>query len=325
MAKPQAEAWHYRPELPLGTSPYFTWPPRPAAVVKWVLGGWFPISEKLIIVGLAILSWLWLHPDLAQAETLGFDWIAMIYLRNLALMVLVAGGLHAYFYIFRLQGDRLRFDTRPLVRNNRAFTFNDQVRDNIFWTCASGVTIWTAYEVLMMWSMANGYVPMLTLPDDIGWLIVLIVALPLWETLHFFLIHRLIHWPPLYRRVHALHHRNSNTGPWSGMSMHPVEHLFYLSTVLIHFVVPAHPLLIAFHLMYFTLTAATSHTGYRGLLVGDRLWLKLGNFHHQLHHRYYECNYGGLEIPMDRWSGSFHDGTDASHAAFLERRRLRKG
>ncbi len=58
--------------------------------------------------------------------------------------------------------------------------------------------------------------------------------------------------------------------------------------------------------------------------MGDRLWLKLGNFHHQLHHRYYECNYGGLEIPMDRWSGSFHDGTDASHAAFLERRRLQK-
>ncbi len=321
MAKPQAEAWHFRPELPLGTSPYFAWPPRPGAVLKWVVGGWFPLSEKLIILGLALLSWTFLHPGLTQAETLAFDWIALLYLRNLGLMALVAGGLHTYFYIFRLQGDRLRFDTRPLVRNNRAFTFNDQVRDNIFWTCASGVTIWTAYEVLMMWSMANGYVPTLTLPDDLGWLILLIVALPLWETLHFFLIHRLIHWPPLYRRVHALHHRNSNTGPWSGMSMHPIEHLFYLSTVLIHFVVPAHPLLIAFHLMYFTLTAATSHTGYHGLLVGDRLLMRLGNFHHQLHHRYYECNYGGLEIPMDRWSGSFHDGTDASHTAFLDRRR----
>ena len=321
MAKPQAEIWHYRPDLPLGTSPCFAWPPRPGAALKWIAAGWLPLSEKLIVLVFALLCWRFLHPSLAQCETLAFDWIALIFLRNLALMVLVAGGLHAYFYMFRIQGDTLRYDRRPFARNSRAFTFNDQVRDNVFWTCASGVPIWSAYEVLMMWAMANGLVPMLVLPQDLGWLILLVLAVPLWETLHFFLIHRLIHWPPFYRRVHALHHRNSNVGPWSGLSMHPLEHVIYLSTVLIHFVVPAHPLLIMFHLMYFTLTAATTHTGYQGLLIRGRLWLKLGTFHHQLHHRYYECNYGGLEIPLDRWTGNFHDGSDESHAAFVARRR----
>ena len=107
--------------------------------------------------------------------------------------------------------------------------------------------------------------------------------------------------------------------------MHPIEHVLYLSTVLIHFVVPLHPLLLIFHLQYFALSAATTHTGYQGLLIGGRLVLPLGNFHHQLHHRYFECNYGGLEIPMDKWTGSFHDGTETSHQAFLQRRRAVSG
>lgn len=37
--------------------------------------------------------------------------------------------------------------------------------------------------------------------------------------------------------------------------------------------------------------------------------LKLGAFHHQMHHRYFECCYGSLEIPWDKLFGSFHDGT----------------
>ncbi|NNE80882.1 MAG: sterol desaturase family protein, partial [Silicimonas sp.] len=34
----------------------------------------------------------------------------------------------------------------------------------------------------------------------------------------------------------------------------------------------------------------------------------------------FECNYGSEEIPLDRWFGSFHDGTRAA----TERIRARK-
>ena len=191
----------------------------------------------------------------------------------------------------------------------------------MFWTLASGVTIWTAYEALMLWALANGYAPALDMPSQWPWLVLLVFLLPMWETTHFFLIHRVIHTSELYKRVHALHHRNTNVGPWSGLSMHPVEHLVYLSTILVHFVIPSTPLLIAFHLMYFTLSAATTHTGYQGIVRRGNLVLPLGTFHHQLHHRYFTCNYGGLEMPWDQWTGSYHDGTPESHQAFLERRK----
>ena len=313
--------WHHRPVGPIAVSPLFTRPFNLGATLRWFVGGWFPISENLIVLTLAVLSWAFLHPSLEDCRTLSIDWIALIYLRNLALMLLVAGGLHLYFYVLRRQGDDGHYDARPFARNNRVFTFNDQVLDNMFWSLASGVTVWTAFEVLRMWALANGYAPALFWPDDAGWILLLIFLIPIWETLYFYLIHRLIHWPPLYRRVHYLHHRNTNVGPWSGLSMHPVEHLLYLGSVLIHFVVPANPLVIIYHLQHYCLTAATTHTGFEGVFVRGRKRLALGTFHHQMHHRFFECNYGGLEIPCDRWAGSFHDGSDDSHRQFLERRR----
>ncbi len=313
--------WHYTPSLPIRSAPYFSWPIDIRAIGQWILKGWVPVTERSIILLLALVSAYFFAPALERCVEFTAGWMAQIYFRNLVLMCLVAGGLHLYFYTFRVQGDDLRFDARPLVKSNKVFTFNSQVRDNMFWTLASGVTVWSGYEILMMWALANGYAPALTMPGHLFWLVLLIFLLPMWETTHFFLIHRLIHTNKLYQRVHALHHRNTNVGPWSGLSMHPVEHVIYLSTVLIHFVIPSNPLLIIFHLAYFTLSAATTHTGYQGIVRRGKLLLPLGTFHHQLHHRYFTCNYGGLETPWDEWTGSFHDGTDESHQEFLARRK----
>ena len=33
----------------------------------------------------------------------------------------------------------------------------------------------------------------------------------------------------VYKYVHSLHHRNADPEPFSGMTMHPVEHLYYFS------------------------------------------------------------------------------------------------
>ncbi len=321
VARKTRSPWHYTPALPVTVSPYFRWPLNFRSIGAWMLGGWFPISERLIILMLALVASLYFQPSAEAATAIDAGWIATVFIRNFVLMCLVAGGLHWYFYIARKQGDERRYDARPFAKSSRVFTFASQVRDNMFWTLASGVTVWTCYEVLMLWALANEYAPQLVMPVHWPWLVLLVLLIPMWETTHFFLIHRLIHTSKLYQRVHALHHRNTNVGPWSGLSMHPLEHIVYLSTILIHFVVPSTPFLIAFHLMYFTLSAATTHTGYQGIVINGKLVLPLGTFHHQLHHRYFTCNYGGLEMPWDQWTGSFHDGTTESHQAFLNRRK----
>jgi len=109
-------------------------------MLSWVWNSWFLISEKLIIVGLAFMSFYWFQPPLAEVKEFAFGWIAEMYLRNLVLMTGVAGGLHLYFYSFTKQGQTLKYDPRPLMKNGKQFTLGGQIRDNMFWTLASGVT-----------------------------------------------------------------------------------------------------------------------------------------------------------------------------------------
>ena len=51
---------------------------------------------------------------------------------------------------------------------------------------------------------------------------------------------------------------------------------------------------------------------------GDEVTLP-GVFFHYLHHRYFECNYGDTLVPLDRWFGTFHDGTPEAHAHMKKR------
>ena len=312
--------WHYRPNTPVQVSPLFQRPLKPKAIWHWFAQRWLVVGENTLLLALALISWFLFQPPLEASKTFGIDWILPMYLRNLALMIGVAGGLHLYFYHWKKQGDEWRHDARKLGKG-RVFTFNSQIRDNMFWTLASGVTFWTAYEALAFWGMANGYAPMLLWSDNPIWFVLLFLLTPMWISLHFYVVHRWMHSPRIYPLVHKLHHRNTNVGPWSGLSMHPLEHLVYFTSILIHFVIAAHPLHILFHMMHQSLTASSSHTGFSGLKVGDKNRLSLGTFHHQMHHRYLDCNYGNLEVPCDKWFGSFHDGTNESHEEFLEKRR----
>lgn len=273
------------------------------------------------MLGLAFLTWLYLYPPLESAKTFGFGWVTQVWLANLLLMVAIAGGLHLYFYVLKSQGDELKFDRREQARGNRLWTFQNQVHDNMFWSLTSGVAQLSLFQVVTMWLMANGYAPTITFGTNPIWFVLFLVLLPAWSAFHFYWVHRLLHIPFLYKRVHSLHHRNVNIGPWSGLSMHPVEHFIYLTSLCIHWVVASHPVHLIFHVLYQGPGAAMTHTGYENMLVKDKQRLALGTFYHQLHHRYYECNYGNQEMPWDRWFGTFHDGSKNATVKTRERKK----
>ena len=69
-------------------------------------------------------------------------------------------------------------------------------------------------------------------------------------------------------------------GPWSGLSMHPVEHFIYLTSICVHWIVLSHPAHLIFHILYQGPGAAMNHTGYEDLLVKDKRKLALGTFYH---------------------------------------------
>ena len=316
--------WNYHPDLPLADGSVFAWPPRPRALARWIARNWLTLSERVLMVALALLLWAIAYPSLERAESVAIGWIAQVWAVNLALMLVVAGGLHWWLYMRRAQGKRLKFDPRDQGKG-KLWDFSDQVRDNMFWSLGSGVTLLTAFQCVTMWGMANGLFPTVSFAEHPVWFVLALVLLPIWSAFHFYWAHRLLHVPALYRHVHSLHHRNVNVGPWSGLSMHPVEHLIYLSSLCIHWIVPSHPIHLIFHVIYQGPGAAMTHAGYEDLLVRDKRRLALGTFYHQLHHRFYECNYGNQEMPWDRWFGTFHDGTDAATARVRERKRRMHG
>ena len=318
---PKSRDWNYHPDLPLQDPSVFRWPPRAGFLLRWFGHNWLTLSERVMMVILAVLLWWFCYPSFAHAHTFAWGWVVQTYVVNLALVFICAGLLHWYFYMHRGQGKTLKFDHRDMMRGNKLWNFSNQVHDNMFWTMGSGVLQLTAIQVLTMWLMANGYAPMISPADHPIWFVIWLILLPIWSAFHFYWVHRLLHVPFLYKHVHSLHHRNVNVGPWSGFSMHPVEHLFYVSSLAIHWVVPSDPILVIFHVIYLGPGAAMTHTGYEDLLIRDKRRLALGTFYHQLHHRYYECNYGNQEMPWDRWFGALHDGSEQATATTRARKK----
>ncbi len=314
--------WNHTPkDLPLKVNPLFRRPLRPTAVLRWYWEAWFPLTQNLVLVALACVAWVWASPTLDEAAVPG-SWIALILVRNLILTAVLAQTLHMIFHSRALQGRDHKYDPRPFPRQGRVFTFGDQYWDNVVWSLGSGVTIWSLWEALIWWAMANGYAPVWSWSDGSFWFVAVFFFIPVWESFYFYWMHRLLHTDLLYR-FHALHHRNTDIGPWSGLSMHPVEHVMYFGTALIHFVVPTHPVHLVAHLMFFGLYAITTHTGFEGFWAAGRKRLHLGNFHHQMHHRYFEVNYGTLEVPWDLVFGTFHDGSESSKQRMRERLKTR--
>ena len=111
------------------------------------------------------------------------------------------------------------------------FLFGNQTRDNVFWTLVSGCGVWSLFEALTMWMYANGHLPYVDFRTNPVYFVLLLAAVGLLREVHFYWVHRLIHWKPLYKAAHYLHHKNVNIGPWAGLSMHPIEHLIYFTGV----------------------------------------------------------------------------------------------
>jgi sterol desaturase/sphingolipid hydroxylase (fatty acid hydroxylase superfamily) len=145
---------------------------------------------------------------------------------------------------------------------------------------------------------------------------------PVWLSIHFYATHRLLHWQPLYKSVHYLHHKNVNINPWSGLAMHPVEHLVLFSAVIPFWFIPSHPLHTIYLLMTFALGPSTGHLGFDAIVLRRNRRLRVGDYMHYLHHKCVSVNFGGGAVPLDKWLGTFHDGTDESTEALRRRARL---
>jgi sterol desaturase/sphingolipid hydroxylase (fatty acid hydroxylase superfamily) len=315
---------HWAPHKPISYGPAFDWPPDFRALFKWFFGipGFF-LPWNVLYAAAAVLIWTFLTPSLETLKTFSVSWVGLILLRNFILALLVYGGLHMWLYVWRKQNTAFKYNRQWPKKDAAAFRFKSQTYDNMFHTLASGVPIWTAYEVLLLWAYANNIAPMITFEESPVWFIALFLLVPMIHEVGFYFAHRLLHWPPLYKIAHSLHHRNINPGPWSGLSMHPIEHVAYFSSTLLFFVIPSHPIHMINLASRLGLLPAQGHIGFDRVVVGEEKSMETSYYAHYLHHKYFEVNYADGMVPLDRWFGSFHDGTPEAHEAMKARRQRR--
>lgn len=138
------------------------------------------------------------------------------------------------------------------------------------------------------------------LPDSIPVVVGGLVILTLWNEVHFFAVHRIMHLPYFMRHVHAVHHRSVIPTVYSVYSFHWFEALL-LSTVPLTIApfVSFSPLAIALYPLASILLNYAGHCNYRFGTGTGPSWKILGTRHVE-HHFRRSKNYG-FATPFLDW------------------------
>ena len=177
-----------------------------------------------------------------------------------------------------------------------------QVREELGLSALS-IVIFAAQTAAVAWMLRHGW---LTIdwqrsPWHLLWELPLLYV---WNDIHFFVIHRVLHWKPLYRTVHIWHHRSVITTPFSAYSFHPVES-FLLGSVM--------PLALAMHafspwaLLGLTVMSLLLNVGghlpHEQIREGSALlrMIRPHSEYHNRHHREFHTHYAFSLVWLDRW------------------------
>jgi sterol desaturase/sphingolipid hydroxylase (fatty acid hydroxylase superfamily) len=316
----------WAPSAPITVAPFWYRPINLLKVLKWLPAYIWPWNA--FHMATALLYWFYIVPDVAVLKTLSIGWALWLYFVNAGAIFAFYGAVELFWYVRRKQDTRFKYNAKfPGDQPSDVFWFKSQNIDNFLRSFFFSIPLWTLCEVLFLWVFANGWVPWLLWSDKPFYLAALVLVAPAIHEVHFFCIHRLIHTPLLYKWVHSVHHNSVNPSPWSSLSMHPVEGFLYHAVAFWHLIIPSNPIIAMFQLHLAGFGAVNGHIGFDKLEVTEGAAIDSHAYAHYLHHKYFEVNYGGDGlIPLDKWLGTWHDGTkdgEAQMQARFERKKAR--
>ncbi len=223
------------------------WPTWTKSVFQYAIGCHYGHALELLVALLCYRTvWAATFP---LAGTLDFSpggWISLVFAFHLISELLTYGFWHWMMYGSHSAPLR-KYKYNPNEQYEGPDGAEHLSRERFYTTLGWLQAAATQCVVMHAWATGWGG---LKHYDDFGSTpvrsVLLLAAGTYWREIHFYFIHRVMHpfWPDLakdspwryvdagralYSVAHSVHHKSYNPGPWSGMSMHPLEHLLYFS------------------------------------------------------------------------------------------------
>ena len=236
---------------------------------------------------------------------------------------LLAGAIFLFFYVWKKQKYwylkiQQRFPGKEHIIREIKYSF--------FTVVIFGVVI-----MEVMWA-SNHHLTLLYRPIDkygYPYYFLSIVLMIVVHDAYFYWTHRLLHWKPLFKHVHLVHHLSINPTPFSAYAFHPVEALFEISIIpIIVFTIPYHVTALYFFSAYTLIMNVAGHMGYEFFPKGFASH-KIFKWHntatnHNMHHRFVKCNYGLYFNIWDRVMKTNHPKYEETFEEVIEQRKKEK-
>lgn len=205
----------------------------------------------------------------------------MIYVGVASMVWLLAKRIHRPLEKRSIKATQVRFEMRNALRS---------------------IVIFGA-GVIVPWGLLQWGVVDIDLQAGATGIVIDCLLLVIWNELHFYAMHRLLH--EKFGRLHAAHHKSVVSTPFSAYSMSATEaamlgSVMPLAMLMHDFSLPA----LVFLPVWSICLNALAHSNCDLFpWAGER---SLFNFirHHQCHHSHYHGNYSFMFSQLDRWFGT---------------------
>lgn len=133
--------------------------------------------------------------------------------------------------------------------------------------------------------------------------------------LYFYIMHRIMHHPSLFKYIHLVHHKSTNPSPWAAYAFHPLEAIIEQGIVIIfYFTLPIHISHLAIFFLFSIIYNVYGHLGYELYPKGfNKSWFGKWintSINHNQHHQFFKGNYGLYTLIWDRLFGTIRKDYD---------------
>jgi len=258
---------------------------------------WLPFAGVVVLVGFILRAWL-------RPETPITLLLPLLGLATVVRFVLLAGGACWVYY-----GPMRDWVGAPQIQ--QAWPTRQQMKRELAWSVSTAL-VFTAMAGVVFVAARAGVTRILTTPPDAmeGLRLPLTVgAMLVVHDGYFYALHRFLHWGPLYRLAHQVHHRSTHPTPFAAFAFHPVEAVLEAGILpLLAFLLPWRPLDLGLFALASLSLNVLGHLGHEVFKPGWASHPLLGwlnsSTHHNMHHQYVRGHYGLYSNVWDRCFGT---------------------